>query len=231
MSRALDIFISLSLLIAISPILLVISFVLKLTGEGLVIYKQQRIGKGGAPFDLIKFVTMLKTSPNIGSGTLTIKNDPRILPFGKFLRRTKVNELLQLWNVLIGDMTLVGPRPQAPKNFDLYSSGDKSTLIQMKPGLTGLASIIFRDEESLLYSAKNAEHFYAKEIMPYKARLELWYFNHRSITLDIKILLTSVYVVLMPNSNLVWFLFSDIPSPPGSLKTGLAYPLRDPTPN
>ena len=132
---------------------------------------------------------------------------------------------------MIGDMTLVGPRPQAPNNFDFYSSGHKSTLIQMKPGLTGLASIIFRDEETLLCSNNNAEHFYAKEIMPYKAGLELWYFNHRSITLDIKILLMSAYVVIRPNSNLVWILFSDIPKPPSSLKKGLAYPMRDPTPN
>ena len=114
MQRLLDVFLSGIAIILLGPILAPIACVLKITGEGEVFYKQARVGKGGSSFGLIKFATMLKDSPSIGTGEITIKNDPRVLPLGKFLRKSKINELPQLWNIFIGDMSIVGPRPMVP---------------------------------------------------------------------------------------------------------------------
>ena len=110
MERFFDVFLSSIALIFLSPLLLPIIIILKLTGEGEVFFMQERIGRNGRLFKLIKFATMLKNSPNLGTGTVTMKHDPRILPVGKFLRKTKINELPQLLNILLGDMSVVGPR-------------------------------------------------------------------------------------------------------------------------
>ena len=143
MKRLLDLVISgLSILVLI-PLLLPIILLLRITGEGEVFFSQERMGKGGSLFSLHKFATMLKDSPNIGSGTLTVKNDPRILPLGKFLRKTKINELPQLFNVFKGDMSIVGPRPQSSRNFLAFSEDVQKNIMLVSPGLTGLGSIFF----------------------------------------------------------------------------------------
>ena len=120
MHRVLDVFLSGTSIILLIPILVPIAWVLKITGEGEVFYKQTRVGKNGISFGLIKFATMLKDSPSIGSGEITIKNDPRVLPIGKFLRKSKINELPQLWNILIGDISIVGPRQMVPNTYARY---------------------------------------------------------------------------------------------------------------
>ena len=120
MQRLLDVFLSGFAIILFSPLLAPIACVLKITGEGEVFYKQSRVGKKGSSFGLNKFATMLKDSPSIGSGEITIKNDPRVLPLGKFLRKSKINELPQLWNIFIGDMSIVGPRPMVPNTYSRY---------------------------------------------------------------------------------------------------------------
>ena len=120
MQRLLDIFFSGIAIVILSPILAPIACVLRVTGEGEVIYKQDRVGKTGTSFGLLKFATMLKDSPSIGSGEITIKNDPRVLPLGKFLRKSKINELPQLWNILIGDISIVGPRQMVPNTYARY---------------------------------------------------------------------------------------------------------------
>ena len=146
MQRLLDVFLSGIAIILLSPILVPIACVLKITGEGEVFYKQARVGKGGSSFGLIKFATMLKDSPSIGTGEITIKNDPRVLPLGKFLRKSKINELPQLWNIFIGDMSIVGPRPMVPNTYARYPIKAQKVLNTVRPGLTGIGSIIFRDE-------------------------------------------------------------------------------------
>ena len=175
MQRLLDIVLSGLGMLFLTPLLLPIACVLKATGEGEVIYKQARVGKNGSLFYVLKLATMLKDSPNIGSGEITINNDPRILPLGKFLRKSKINELPQLWNILVGDMSVVGPRPMVPNTYANYPKKAQEILNTVKPGLTGIGSIIFRDEERLLDGHEDSVEFYNQNITPYKSDLEVWF--------------------------------------------------------
>ena len=147
--RLLDITVALIAIIILLPLLLAIMIGLKLTGEGYIFYKQKRIGRNNKYFEILKFATMLKDSPNMGSGSITLRNDPRVTPMGGFLRKTKINELPQIFNILLGDISLVGPRPLVDKTFNAYTEGVRSVIYKVKPGLTGIGSIVFRDEEDL----------------------------------------------------------------------------------
>ncbi len=209
--RFFDFLFSLLLIVLIAPFLIVIVILLKLTGEGEVFYFQKRIGLGGKVFDIWKFATMLKNSPNIGAGTITVTNDPRVTPVGGFLRKSKLNELPQIINVLLGSMSFVGPRPLVEKNYNYYNKEMKETIEKMKPGITGIGSIVFRDEERLLSAGNNPEEVYRNQISPYKGRLEIWYEKNCSFLTDLKILITTVWVVLFPNSNIVNTFFKHIP--------------------
>ncbi len=203
MKRCFDILSSLLAVILFLPIGIPIAVILKFTGEGYVFYRQQRVGKNGVMFDLLKFATMLKDSPNMVGAYITTKNDPRVLPVGRFLRKTKLNEVPQLLNILFGDMSVVGPRPQVQKHFDMYPKDIKEQLLNIKPGLTGIGSIIFRDEESLMEQSKmSKEDFYRQHIAPRKAELELWYVKNQSFILDMKLILLTAWVVLFPLSTL-----------------------------
>ena len=162
MFRFFDLLLSSSALVFLSPLFVPIMLILRLTGEGEVFYLQERVGKGGRTFHLFKFATMLKNSPSIGTGTITIIDDPRILPFGKFLRKTKINELPQLLNVLYGDMSLIGPRPLTEETFSAYPPESKIQIQLVRPGLSGIGSIIFRNEEELLSNSKDAKGLYFK---------------------------------------------------------------------
>ena len=212
MKRVLDIILSLIGLLVFLPISIPIMLILKLSDEGEIFYIQQRAGKGGKLFGIIKFSSMVKNSPNIGAGLLTVENDPRILPFGRFLRKTKLNELPQLINVLKGDMSIVGPRPQVPTHFDFFPEHVKRELIKMEPGLTGIGSIVFRDEESILHSnGKSYDEYYRNEITPYKGKLELWYSRNMSLWLDSILIFLTVWVILFPNSKLYKKILKDLP--------------------
>jgi lipopolysaccharide/colanic/teichoic acid biosynthesis glycosyltransferase len=142
MKRILDIVLSSMALIILSPLLIIVVIILGCTGEGYIFYLQERVGLGGRIFGLYKFATMLKDSPSLPGGLLTKKGDSRILPVGRILRATKINELPQLFNVLKGDMSLIGPRPQARPHFDVFPEHVKKELIKVKPGLSGIGSII-----------------------------------------------------------------------------------------
>jgi lipopolysaccharide/colanic/teichoic acid biosynthesis glycosyltransferase len=212
MKRIFDIILSLIALIICSPLLIPLSIILKLTGEHYIFYMHKRVGLNGKQFDLIKFSTMLVNSPNIGSGDVTVHRDPRVLPVGHFLRSTKINELPQLFNILRGDMSFVGPRPLTPKVFNYYSEEAKSIVIRMKPGLTGAGSIIFRDEESIMGKSKLPwEECVKQEIMPRKAAAEKWYFQHQGFITDILLIFITVWVVLFPNSTILHKVFKDLP--------------------
>ena len=212
MKRLFDIIISLIALLIISPLLVPISILLLLTGEHYIFYTQKRVGKGGKEFGLIKFATMLKNSPNIGSGDVTLHRDPRVLPMGSFLRSTKINELPQLLNILFGDMSFVGPRPLTPRVFNYYTEEAKSIIIKMKPGLTGAGSIIFRDEESIIGNSKLPwEECVKQEIMPRKASAEEWYSKHQSFITDLKLIFITAWVVIFPASDVMKKIFNDIP--------------------
>ena len=158
---------------------------------------------------------MVKNSPKIGTGSLTLRNDPRVLPFGKILRKTKINELPQIFNVLIGDMSIVGPRPQMEVDFEKFSSNCRKNIYKSKPGITGIGSIFFRDEEKWISKHKGNKHiFYKEKIAPYKANLEIWYLNNKSHFVDLKLIFITAWVIFFPSSNILGHFFNNLPTKP-----------------
>jgi lipopolysaccharide/colanic/teichoic acid biosynthesis glycosyltransferase len=223
MQRLFDILISTSAIIVLSPLLLPIMLALRFSGEGEVFFAQTRIGRGGREFKLLKFATMLKNSPNIGTGTVTLAGDSRILPMGRALRKAKLNEIPQLFNVLRGDMSLIGPRPLTRQTFCMYPNGAQKKIASVVPGLSGIGSIVFRNEEKLLSDSGQALATYERIIAPYKAELECWFVENQSFSLYIKSVLATVYVVVLNDARTTWRLFPDIPVPPEQLRTVLGY--------
>lgn len=217
MQRFFDVLFSGLALIAFAPLLIPVIVILRLSGEGEIFFRQERIGKGGQSFSLLKFATMLKDSPNIGTGTVTVANDPRVLPFGRFLRKTKLNELPQLINILKGDMSIIGPRPQTRRCFEAFPPEAQSEIIKVRPGLSGVGSIAFRREEELYDDIEQPEWLYDNVIMPYKGRLEQWYVRNRSLTGYFLLIALTVWVVCFSSSRLLWRLFPTLPSPPPEL--------------
>ncbi len=215
--RGLDLVFSLAALIVFLPLLLLIAIALRCSGEGEVIYRQIRIGKGGREFQLLKFATMMKNSPAIGSGELTMPNDPRVLPVGRILRKTKLNELPQLLNIVAGDLSLIGPRPQTLRYYNFYSSADRIWIDTIRPGLSGAGSILFRDEENLLTKVTDPIAFDEQVITPYKGQVEHWFAVNQSVSLYFELILTTVLVVLMPSSGLHQRLLRRVPPPPAAL--------------
>lgn len=224
MQRVLDILFSFLALLVLAPILTPIIFILRFTGEGEVFFLQERIGKGGKPFKLYKFATMLKNSPNMGTGTLTMKSDPRILPVGSFLRKTKINELPQLLNILFGDMSVIGPRPLTPQTFKAYTGAIQQTVTRVRPGLSGVGSIIFHREEDILEGNAGSMEFYTEVIMPYKGALEEWYVRNQGVLTYFTAIISTILIVLFPNSDVVWRMFRNLPEPPLQLRKALNFP-------
>ncbi|MDA9891472.1 sugar transferase [Planktomarina temperata] len=223
MQRIFDISFSGVALIILSPLLLPLMFLLRVTGEGEIFFQQNRVGREGKYFKLYKFATMLKNSPNVGTGTVTIKNDPRILPLGGFLRHTKINELPQLINIFRGDMSVIGPRPQTQRCFDAFPLSVQNQIKKVRPGLSGVGSIIFRNEEDMMHSNNDLDKFYDEIVMPYKGSLEVWYVSNQSIGSYFCLIGLTVWVMLSSNSGLVWAMFKDLPEPPAELKQTLNF--------
>ena len=214
MPRIIDVLLSLLALLILLPLFIPIVVILLLTGEHKVFYLQTRVGYKNKDFKIIKFATMLSNSANMGSGSLTLKNDPRVLPFGSFLRKTKINELPQILNIIIGDLSIVGPRPQMQVDFEKYSDDVQGKIYNVRPGLTGIGSIVFRDEESLISSAAENEDphdFYKRIIAPYKGELEIWYHSHRSIFLDSQLIFMTAWAIVSPETRLYEKWFKDLP--------------------
>jgi len=218
MQRFFDILFSGLAILILSPFLIPIAIALRLTGEGEIFYIQQRIGKNGKQFGLMKFATMLKDSPNMAMGTVTVKNDPRVLPFGGFLRKSKINELPQLLNIFLGDMSVIGPRPQTERCFLAFPQNSQDAIKEVKPGLSGIGSIVFRDEETILDDPEiDRLKFYDDEIAPYKGELEQWYVKHQNLYTYFMLIGLTVWVVLFSDSKIYKFIFKDLPTPPDSL--------------
>ena len=218
MQRLFDIIFSGLAILILSPLLLVTCIVLRLTGEGEIFYPQERIGKYGRSIKIIKFATMLKNSPRMGTGTVTLQNDPRVLPLGKFLRKSKINELPQLFNIMNGEMSVIGPRPQTKRCFDAFPESAQDAIVSVRPGLSGIGSIFFRNEELMLNDADNASKYYDTIIMPYKGQLEKWYVKHYSIKIYFALILATIYVLRTNKVPLNWPLFSTLPDVPYELK-------------
>ena len=212
LKRIMDLIIATVAFILFSPLLIPIAIALRFSGEGEVFYFQERVGLNNKPFNIWKFATMLKNSPNIGTGDVTVKNDPRVLPMGNFLRKTKINELPQIINVFNGTMSIVGARPLTRISVDMYSPDVQEVIYDSPPGITGIGSIVFRDEETLIdKSGMPAREFYEKFILPHKGNLEKWYQLNKSLYVDIMIVFLTAWVIVFSKSNLVYKVFPDLP--------------------
>ncbi|HOU97726.1 MAG TPA: sugar transferase [Bacteroidales bacterium] len=185
MTRLFDIIFSFIILIILLPLFLLFALVIILTSKGGVFYLQKRVGKDGKIFSLIKFRTMFVNADK--QGLLTVGNDKRITKFGKFLRKYKLDELPQFLNVLIGQMSIVGPRPEVPKYVDLYNQEQKKVL-SVKPGITDYASLLYFNESNELVRSSEPEKHYINVIMPHKINLSLEYIENKSLWFDIKII-------------------------------------------
>jgi len=210
--RFLDILLTLIALIILLPLFIPVIILLLLTGEHEVFFRQDRVGYHNQIFRIWKFATMLKNSPNMGHGDVTVRKDPRITPIGRFLRISKLNELPQIINILTGDMSFVGPRPLMKVGFDRYTDEMKEKVYRVKPGLTGIGSIVFRDEEMIITKSSLPPHeCYRTVILPYKGALEVWYQEHVSFYTDFMIIFLTAWYIVFPNSNLVNKVFPSLP--------------------
>ncbi|MBK9150489.1 MAG: sugar transferase [Saprospiraceae bacterium] len=219
--RFFDLFFSLLGLSVLIPVIIPIMILLRMTAEGEVFFFQERMGYLNRKFGILKFATMLKDSPNMGTKSITVRNDPRITTIGRFLRISKLNELPQIINVIKGEMSLVGPRPLPVTSFDKYSPEVKEILYRNRPGITGIGSLVFRDEEKLVSAAKihglGPMEYYRNYIYPYKGALEVWYNNHISFYTDFMILLLTFVSLIHKDSDLVFKIFKTLPPKPESL--------------
>ncbi|MDC0379691.1 sugar transferase [Litorivicinus sp.] len=195
--RLCDFVLASTAILVLSPFSIPLIVLLRLSGEGNIFFKQERLGRGGRPFLLLKFATMLKDSPQMPGGNITSKNDPRILPLGRLLRSTKINELPQLINIARGDMSFIGPRPLTKDNFIKYKKKQQEVIGKLRPGLSGVGSLIFSDEESWL-AGSGREETYSQIIVPLKSSAELHFSAKQSFKLYCVLILATFIIVLVP---------------------------------
>lgn len=199
MKRGIDIVTSLLGLILLSPLFAIVAALIKAEGTGPVFFRQDRIGRGFIPFTIYKFRTMVENAAAFGP-EITVDGDKRITTLGRFLRMTKVDELPQLINVLKGEMSLVGPRPEMGKYVELFKE-DYKEILRVRPGITDEASIKYRNESSLLARMPDPEGEYLSTILPEKIRLAKEYETHASLVYDTKILLSTIVYLLSATSR------------------------------
>lgn len=192
LKRSFDFLVAAFGLVLTSPILCLIAVAIKLDSPGPVFFRSKRVGKDGALFVIYKFRTMIANAAALGSG-ITIRDDPRVTRIGSFLRRTKLDEVPQLWNVVRGEMSLVGPRPEDPRYLKYYSPAQRA-LLQAAPGMTSAASIAFRNEQEMLEGAE-WEQFYIETVLPKKLDLDLAYMQHQTFASDLLVLAQTFWVV------------------------------------
>lgn len=202
--RLFDIIVSALLLLFLSPFMILIIALLRMTGEGEIFFFQERIGFRGKSFKITKFATMKKSAAKIVPGDFSVEGDPRVLKVGKVLRKLKLNELPQFWDVLRGEMSIVGPRPQLPFIYESYPPIYKNIISRVRPGITGLGSLVFRDEEKILSLSKDRDYCYNQLIIPYKAELEGWYVENNSLFLDVSLILLTIWYIVFPKSKALW---------------------------
>lgn len=201
MKRGLDIIVSLVGLIVLAPIFSAVALLIKLDSPGPVFFRQARIGKGFRPFHIFKFRTMVQDAPSRG-GVLTSSGDARITRIGKILRQAKIDELPQLINVLRGEMSLVGPRPEVARYVELFRK-NYETILAIRPGITDLASLKYRDESAILARSDNPEREYIQRILPDKLRLGEEYVRRSSLALDL-MLISKTILAMIPGGAAKW---------------------------
>lgn len=193
LKRLFDIVASFCGIVILFPLIVIVSILIKLTSKGPVLFKQVRVTKNGRLFKIYKFRTMRENSE--GNKQITVGNDSRITGIGHVLRKTKLDELPQLFNVLKGEMSLVGPRPEVPKYVELYTE-EQREILKVSAGITDYASIYFSNESELLGEVENPEEFYIKKIMPYKIELNKKYIKEIGIVTDIKLIILTILKIL-----------------------------------
>jgi lipopolysaccharide/colanic/teichoic acid biosynthesis glycosyltransferase len=181
-------------LLLLSPLLILIALAIKLSSRGSIVFCHQRMGRGFRPFGVLKFRTMVRNAQQLG-GSITFGDDPRITPIGKVLRRTKLDEMPQLLNVLRGDMSLVGPRPEVGHFVEMFRE-DYEVILQVRPGITDLASIEYRDESTILGNASDPEAEYIQRVLPEKIRLAKEYVRRQSFLFDLRIIFGTLFRLL-----------------------------------
>lgn len=198
--RIFDFFVSLLGLLAASPILLPVMFLVWWQDKHSPFYIAKRVGKGGELFSMSKMRSMVINADKSGVDS-TSTSDNRITPVGHFIRKFKLDEVTQLWNVLVGNMSLVGPRPNVTRDVDLYTPSEKKLLV-VKPGITDFSSIVFSDEGEILKDSQDPDLRYNQVIRPWKSRLGLFYIDHQSLTLDISLILLTIVAIINKNKAL-----------------------------
>jgi lipopolysaccharide/colanic/teichoic acid biosynthesis glycosyltransferase len=210
--RVFDFIFALILIIVLMPVFVLIIILLLIFNREEVFYLQKRIGLNNTYFNIFKFSSMLKGALFMPGGAITLRNDPRVTKIGKLLRITKLNELPQLFNVLLGNMSFVGPRPIMDDGFALYSIDAQSVLYKSKPGITGISSLVFRDEELLVTNSGIEPYLFYKEyVFPYKSKLEIWYYENKSFVIDLIILFFTGIKIIAPKSKLEFKIFKSLP--------------------
>ena len=211
LKRFFDILIAFNFLLLVFPFLITTAIVILVFGnvEG-VFFTQSRPGKQNKLFKIIKFKTMTDSRDNLGN---LLNDKHRMTKFGKFIRNYSIDELPQIINILKGEISLVGPRPLVAKTFTAYNKEVQSKIYNVKPGLTGIGSIIYRDEESIISAVTDEDphEFYKRVIAPYKGELEMWYQSNCSFFLDLQLIFMTAWVILAPNSRLYEKWFKDLP--------------------
>lgn len=190
--RAFDVVVSAAGLLVLAPALCLLAALVRLSSPGPAFFRQERIGRGGRPFELLKFRSM---RPSAGGPQVTAGSDRRITPVGRFLRATKLDELPQLINVVRGDMSLVGPRPEVARYVQHYTDAQREVL-SVRPGITGISQLLFRHEEEMLAGQEDVEGFYIREIMPQKLELDLRYVADHSVAGDAGIILRTLLAIV-----------------------------------
>lgn len=202
LKRAIDLTVSLLGLVALSPLMLLVALLIKFDGGGPVFYRGRRVGRFGRPFLVLKFRTMVVNAERLG-GPSTADDDPRITRVGKVLRKYKLDELPQLINVLKGEMSLVGPRPEVQHYVDMYSDEERA-ILSVRPGVTDWASLWDSDEGALLAGAEDPEAAYLEYIRPTKLRLQLHYVRTQSLLTDLRILALTLATVIFRHRGRRW---------------------------
>lgn len=222
--RCIDVVLSLFAIIILAPFLIVIIIILVCINEHKVFYFQNRIGHKNRSFNLVKFVTMRSNSLKTGPGFITLPKDERVFLFGMFLRKYKINELPQLYNVIRGQMSIVGPRPLVQDTFMTYSIEVRAEIYNSKPGLTGLGSLIFRNEEVLFHNPEVSPiEIYKNDIAPFKGRLELWYNAHKDLKVDFILIWYTILSIYKFNDRVIYSTFKDLPQPNGSYFSAILF--------
>lgn len=199
LKRAIDIGGALFLLLVLAPAMLGIAALVALRSGKPVLYREQRVGRGGKPFTLLKFRTLEESST--ATRSIAPEDDPRITPVGLPLRRTRLDELPQLYNVLVGDMSLVGPRPMVQRHADALDEATRKAVLSVRPGVTDPASVLFFAEDAVLAGRPNAEAEYLQLLLPAKARVQLDYLQHWHLMMDLRVILRTLARVWSPQAR------------------------------